>query len=103
MFKSEIEKIKIMVNKLINLANDKIDCLNNSSLQSQIKYEKTITDLVNKLAKLTIDINKLYLDDDNKNFKSEVDNNIIEQFYKTYKIEDNNDNKKPSSRSNPKK
>ena len=103
LFKSEIEKIKSMVNKLITLANDKIDCLNRGTLQDQIKSEKTIADLLNKLAKLTIDISKLPLGEDNNNFKSEVDQNIIAQFYSTYKIKEKNDNKKPSSRSNSKK
>ena len=103
LFKTEIDKIKSMVNKLIEMVDNKIDCLHASSLKGQIKSEKAIADLLNKLTKLTIDISKLYSGEDSENYKAEVDQNIIEQFYKTYKIEDKNDNQKPSSRSSSKK
>lgn len=103
LFKTEITKIKTIVNKFINIVEDKIDCLNVDSLQGQIKSEKAIVDLLHKLAKLTIDISKLHLVEDDENCQSDVDQNIIEQFYRTYKIEQINDNQKQSSSSNPQK
>ena len=75
--------IQNMINKLITLLNDQIDDLSNLNIQHKIKSEKVITDLLAKLLKLSLEIEKTT--SPKKNNLSEIDSQIIEAFYKKYK------------------
>ncbi len=82
----EIERLKILVNKLIESASNKIDSLSEMQGSELIKNEKILTDILNKLVKIIIDIDKSLA---NKKEVIKITNNdeeIINQFYKNYKL-----------------
>jgi hypothetical protein len=100
---SELKKLKDLVNQLIESTAKEINSLKNLSGIELIKNEKILADTLNKLVKLTIDINKSF---DNKNdftFLNEEDEKIIEQFYQNYHLQDYDKKRQKNPRSNIKK
>jgi hypothetical protein len=100
---SEIKKLKELVNKLIDSVSKDIDLLKHSTGKELIQNEKTLADILNKLVRLTIDLNKSSEDKSSSIFLCEEDEKIIEQFYQSYNLEKYDTERKQTSRSNIKK
>jgi hypothetical protein len=99
----EIKKLKDLVNKLIESTSKEINSLEYLSGSESIKKEKILTDTLNKLVKLTININKSLGNKEETNFLCEEDEEIIDQFYQSYNSKIKNEKGKANSRSNIKK
>ena len=100
---NEINKLKELVNKLIDSVSHDIDLLKHSTGKELIQNEKTLTDILNKLVKLTIELNKSSEDKVSSIFLCEDDEKIIEQFYQSYNLKEYDTKRKPTSQSNIKK
>ena len=103
LLESEIKKLKELVNKLIDSVSKDIDLLKHSTGKELIQNEKTLADILNKLVRLTIDLNKSSEDKSSSIFLYEEDEKIIEQFYQSYNLEKYDTERKQTSRSNIKK
>ena len=85
--KSTIDKLYEFIAKLVILLEEELDDLRLSKLKSAVNVKKNITDTLNKLVTLIMQLNKLRKDEalssDNK--MSHEDKEIIERFLERYK------------------
>jgi hypothetical protein len=91
MLESEIKKLQKLVSKLIDSTSKEIESLENLSGLDLIKNEKILTDILNKLVKITLDINKSIQGDEDNIIGNEEDKKIIDRFYKNYHLNKHNE------------
>lgn len=82
----QIDKLYSFIAKLISMLEDELDDLKSSRSKSAVNVKKNITDTLNKLVNLIIQINKLSKDESLMPAKSITndDKEIIKEFLKKY-------------------
>jgi len=88
---NEISKLKKLVDKLIESVTEEINLLSELRGSEFIKEKKSLVDVLNKLVKITLDINKSLENKKDEGFLSDEDKKIIDQFYKKYNLEKTNE------------
>jgi len=88
---NEISKLKKLVDKLIESVTEEINLLSELRGSEFIKEKKSLVDMLNKLVKITLDINKSLENKKDEGFLSDEDKKIIDQFYKKYNLEKTNE------------
>ena len=84
--KSTVDKLYSFIAKLVFLLEEELDELRSSKSKSAVNVKKNITDTLNKLVNLIIQLNKLSKDEVmNKNSVSAIeDKEIIQRFMERY-------------------
>ena len=84
--KSTVDKLYSFIAKLVLLLEEELDELRSSKSKSAVNVKKNITDTLNKLVNLIIQLNKLSKDEVmNKNNVSTIeDQEIIQRFMDRY-------------------
>jgi len=85
--KETVNKLYSFIAKLVLMLEEELDELNSSKSKSAINVKKNITDTLNKLVNLIIQLNKLSKDEAmNTNIDmTREDKDIIERFINRYK------------------
>jgi len=85
--KDTVDKLNGFIVKLVLLLEDELDELQSSKSKSAVNVKKNITDTLNKLVTLIIQLNKLSKDESihAKKVMPSEDKEIIERFLSKYK------------------
>ncbi len=77
-----VKKIQGFITKLVIILENEVDEINTGEKKSAINTQKTITDILNKLVNLLVQLNKLSKEDYFKidNYIAEEDEQIIARF-----------------------
>ena len=86
--KNTVDKLYVFIARIISLLEQEIDEIGSNKSKNAINVKKNITDTLNKLVCLIIQLNKLRKEEiEGECAISKEDNNIIKRFVEKYNLE----------------